>query len=155
MKGIPSQVPWESDSQSKSSEQGFRWSSPCRSPWGWFTQDRDLEAVKEAGSSRGRCLAASVSAVALGDSGAEMALRCCPASQRQGCRLFPPAHGPLAWTARMMRAAPEKGLGELPATSTTSSWGDEILCPEEGMWRIHSSIPGRRNLVLVQILGFP
>ena len=66
---------------------------PAGDSWRWFPRDSDLEAVKEVGCGRERCLAAAGSAVALGNSCAEMALLCCPASQRQGCWDFLPAHG--------------------------------------------------------------
>ena len=66
---------------------------PAGDSWRWFPRDSDLEAVKEVGCGRERCLAAAGSAVALGNSCAEMAFLCCPASQRQGCWDFLPAHG--------------------------------------------------------------
>lgn len=44
------------------------------------------------------------------------------------------------WTSQRIRAAPEKGLGELSATSTTSCWAAKSLTPKEGIQVMYHSI---------------
>lgn len=127
-KGIPSQV---------SGEEALKWRSAFRRFLGEFPQDQDLDEVTEAGAGQDGGLTVAVSAVALGNTRAEMNLHHCPAL-RQGFQDFLSVHGSIIiWcgcprgstvslgkATLQQKAKPGKTLScELSATNTTAAGG--------------------------------